>query len=350
MNYDFCKHYLIKTQKEKLENKGLSGLINIGNKCFLNSIIQCLSNTLKLTDYILSDEYKQDLNDNKYKPFFLAYCTLIKNIWKNNQILKPHSFIEKLAEFHPKYFSIQQQDSHECLLYLFELLHKSLSYEIDVDIKGIVYTKDDLLMKNSLEMWKKNFENNYSPIIKFFYGIISNNIKCKHCDFSEYIFEPFNVLSIDCVSSQIEKCLETNFKHNEFIESWKCTKCKLKGCYKSTFLWNLPNHLIIHLKRFKNKNEKNDLFVKFPLENFNLTNFIDSNKNDQNNFIYDCYSICYHNGDLNGGHYYSSCKNLNNNWYIFNDSHVTLCNNYSIENQIINHNSYIIFYQRKFIK
>lgn len=50
-------------------NPGLAGLNNLGNTCFMNSALQCLSNTVQLTNYFLSNEYLGDVNATV--PYFL---------------------------------------------------------------------------------------------------------------------------------------------------------------------------------------------------------------------------------------------------------------------------------------
>ena len=357
--YDFHKNYELQIKKSTYMKKGLCGLINLGNKCFLNSIIQCLSNSLKLTDYILSAQFKDDFDSKTHKNehyLLNSYVLLINHIWDTNQIIKPKSIIENLGKFHRKYFTLQQQDSHECLLYILDLLHRSLSYEIEVDIKGEVITRNDALMKKSLETWKHFYEKEYSFIIETFYGNLINNIKCTHCDFSEEIFEPYNNLSLSLPnsSSSLKECLNDYFQNDHVIDTWTCEKCKENGCNKSSILWTMPNYVIINLKRFKQDSSgtlnKNTNMIHFPLKDLNLTEYISKEKGDPNNYIYDLYAINYHGGDLGGGHYWSSCKNLDGNWYNFNDGNVSRYNPSGLESQLITKDAYILFYHRKFIK
>ena len=119
----------------------------------------------------------------------LSYLNLLINIWDTNQVLKPKSFVENLSKFINKYFTLEQQDSHECLMYILDLLHSGLCYEIEVDIKGDIQNENDSLMKQSLEQWKGFYEKKYSFIVETFNGMFYNKINCNNCTFSENVFE-----------------------------------------------------------------------------------------------------------------------------------------------------------------
>jgi ubiquitin C-terminal hydrolase len=329
----------------------------LGNKCFMNSILQCLFHTLSLSDYIISSEYQKDLsNENKKKNehyVLLSYITLINNIWDSNQVIKPKSFVENLSKFHSKYFSMTQQDSHECLLYILEILHNALSYSIEIEIKGQENSNADILMKNSLKSWQNFYEDSYSFIIETFNGSNITNITCIGCKNIETIFEPYNTISVDIGSSNLITCLDDYFR-DEKVNSFNCSNCKVETneCNKETKLWTVPNYLIIHLKRFKqtlNGIEKNNNLVEFPLKDLDITQFISGNKDDKNNYIYDLYAINQHSGSIEGGHYWASCKNLDNEWYNFNDNSISKYNKVNT-NQLINNDAYILFYHRKFVK
>ena len=219
--YDFHKNHSLQLKKNVYFGKGLCGILNIGNTCFINSILQCLSNTLKLTDYFLSTNYRNDYTNKDHKNEFYilnSYITLINNIWDENQLIKPKSFVENLSKFHKKYFTLEQQDSHECLLYILELLHSALSYEIEIEIKGEIKTQSDKLMKKSLEKWKNFYEKEYSFIIETFNGLLINNIKCTNqkCNYSDEIFEPYNTLSISLpeTTGSLYDCLDLFFSQS----------------------------------------------------------------------------------------------------------------------------------------
>lgn len=352
--YDFHQNHELTQKQEVYIKRGLSGLVNLGNTCFFNSIIQCLSNTLKLTDYFLSNKHTEEdpeqLNRRKPEFFFLkSYVNLLNHMWDNNQPIKPKSLFENLSKFIKKYSNLEQQDSHECLLYLLDYLHKSLSYEIDVDIQGEVKTSSDALMKKSLESWKTFYETQYSYIIETFNGLVINQISCKNCPYKDNVFEPYNCLSIDITSesTNLQTCLSKYFSQHT-IDQWKCSDCNnMTSCQIIQQLWSVPNYLIINLKRFDNTGKKIHTHINFPIDELNITSHISSQKQDPNNYIYTLYAVNYHSGNAQGGHYWSSCKNLDNNWYLFNDGNVSRIHK---TDELITKDAYILFYYRKFIK
>jgi ubiquitin C-terminal hydrolase len=371
-DYDFHKNYNLSISKDNYVKKGLTGLMNLGAKCFASSIIQCLSNTLSLTDYLLSNKYKDDVNISpssiKKRPeasVLINYYNLLFAMWSENHIIKPKSFMESVAYFHKKYFSMTQQDSHEFLLYLLDLLHNSIKYEIEVDIKGKVITQKDQLMKESLETWKRFYENDYSFIIDTFNGTTISNIVCNGCNNKNALFEPYNSFSLPVPNNNctLYECLDSYFDNNEIINNWKCEKCTGLGCTKDTKIWTIPNYVIIHLKRFKELSHtnqgmmlrshrlKNTNLVDFPLKDLDLTKYISTDKHDSNNYLYDLYAINQHSGDLNSGHYWASCKNLDNNWYEFNDANVSkyASNDDHIKQKLVTNEAYILFYRRKMV-
>jgi ubiquitin carboxyl-terminal hydrolase 8 len=356
--YNFYVNHEIHCEKSKYVRRGLCGLVNAGNKCFLNSIVQCLSHTLKLTDFFLSQKYKEEDPEhmNKRKTIYVvvqSYITLLHNLWDTNQVIVPRSFVENMSKLVKKYYTLEQQDSHECLMYILDALHKGLSYEIDVNIRGEVKNESDKLMKMSLETWKSFYEKEYSYILETFNGMIYNRIECLQCGDLNVVdqFEPYNSLSIDIDINKVNSLndlLKKHFHESDTIKEWHCDKCKQDtGCKKSSKLWAVPNYLIIHLKRFDNTGKKINSDVKFPLTDLDLTEFISKEKGDPNNYIYTLYAVNYHSGTLDDGHYWSSCKNLDDNWYKFNDANVVKVNQI---NDIQSKDAYILFYYRKFLK
>ena len=354
-DYDLHYHHDLVSPKSTYVGKGLSGLVNLGNKCFMSSILQCLSNTLKLTDYFVSLKYREDdpecLNKRKKEYYLvLSYLNLIISVWESNQLLKPKSFVENMSKFVRKYFTLEQQDSHECLMYILDILHRGLSYEIDVDIKGNIQNEADRLMEKSLQQWKTFYEKNYSFITEIFNGLFYNKISCinKDCDFVEDVFEPFNCISLDiCNFNNLNDCLKEYFHTVETIDTWSCEKCKMKGCSKNVKCWTLPDYLIIHLKRFRNNGSKINTHIDFPVDDLNLTSYISSDKNDPNNYIYSLYAVNYHLGNAKAGHYISACKNLDKNWYLYNDGHVS---KFQQNDNVLTKDAYVLFYHRKYIK
>ena len=114
--------------KEKLEEEKkpiLIGLNNIGATCYMNSTLQCLSNTKPLTNYFLKS-YKED----KRKIMANEYYKLIQYLWErknNNKAYSPTSFKEVLSKENPLFAGIAANDSKDLVNFLLERFHQELN-------------------------------------------------------------------------------------------------------------------------------------------------------------------------------------------------------------------------------
>ncbi|KAL6521225.1 hypothetical protein OROGR_017794 [Orobanche gracilis] len=128
-------------------------------------------------------------------------------------------------------------------------------------------------------------------------------------------------------------------------DMWYCPNCKAhRQASKKLDLWRLPEILVIHLKRFsytrffKNKLEA---FVDFPIDEFDLSNFI-TRKTNNVCHRYMLYAVSNHYGGLGGGHYTAFAKLRLDRWYEFDDSNVFPVK----EEQLKTQAAYVLFYKR----
>jgi len=200
---DMLRHFGINVNKKftKESKKGVTGLQNLGNTCFMNSALQCLSNTSELTQYFLSNEFLKDLNKNNPLGtggyLISAYSELIKELWMGTEsYVSPWDLKKVIGKFAPQFSGYSQQDSQELLSYMLDGLHEDLNRIVkkpfveDIEFKN---QKDEELSNGS---WANYLKRNQSIIIDLFVGQYKSRLDCPDCKKISITFDPFISISL----------------------------------------------------------------------------------------------------------------------------------------------------------
>lgn len=190
------------TKKPLVAQPGLCGLGNLGNTCFMNSALQCLSNTPQLNVYFSSGEYKKDIN--KRNPIGMkgqladAFGDLMKRMWSGEyKTLSPRSFKRTLGRWAPQFSGFSQNDSQELLSFLLDGLHEDtnkISKKPYVEtVEGDGTRPDDEIAQ---EAWKAHLKRNKSLIVDLFQGQLKSTVTCSVCHHKSVKFDPFMFLSL----------------------------------------------------------------------------------------------------------------------------------------------------------
>ncbi|XP_033647195.1 ubiquitin carboxyl-terminal hydrolase 15-like [Asterias rubens] len=180
---------------------GLCGLSNLGNTCFMNSALQCMSNVPLLSEYFLSESYKKEMNFNNplgmHGEIAKSYADLIKQMWSGSySYTVPRNFKMQVGRFAPQFSGFQQQDSQELLAFLLDGLHEDLNRiqkKPYIEMKESNGRPDELVAK---EAWANHRRRNDSIIVDLFHGQFKSTLVCPECSKVSVTFDPFCFLSL----------------------------------------------------------------------------------------------------------------------------------------------------------
>jgi ubiquitin C-terminal hydrolase len=343
---------------EEYKEKGLSGLTNLGNTCFLNSTMQVLSHTYELNNFLEKKTYKKKLNNKYDSALLIEWDELRSLLWKENCIVSPFKFVktvQKLAKLKGQemFTGFAQNDLPEFLIFVIDCFHNALSREVNMTIEGNIKDEKDKIAVKCFERIKQMYEKDYSEIWNIFYGVhVSQLENAETGEKMSMIPEPYFLINLPIPENNKSPNLIDCFDHyveGEMLDGDNCVIDENTGkkveARKNIVFWSFPDVLVIDIKRFNSMNRKNQIMIDFPLENLNLSKYVIGYNKDS--YVYDLYGVCNHSGSVMGGHYTSFVKNANGKWYHYNDTSVS---EVALAQQIVTPKAYCFFYRKRQIK
>lgn len=350
---------------------GAVGMHNLGNSCFLNSIIHCLNHIAPLTQYFLEGNYLKEIN--RKNPLgsgghvATAYATLLKEVWSGNySALAPRLLKQTVASFAPQFRNSFQHDSQEFCQFLMDGLHEDCNR---VTNKPYVEELEGFGMKDedaASETWRKHLLRHDSIIVDRCQGMHRSHLTCPSCGRESIKFDVFSTVSLPVVLEdkegsknhvlRVEDCIEKFLEGEQLDEmnAWYCQGCKKHVCaLKMIALWSVPDVLILHLKRFQFENcsvsnnilrSKIDNTVKFPIDNLDLRKYVLGPIDEEAPPVYNLFGVSEHVGTTaTSGHYTATVRNCKDGrWYRYNDAHV----GETTGDAAVTGGAYLLFYQR----
>ncbi|KAH7467403.1 hypothetical protein PRIC2_011132 [Phytophthora ramorum] len=212
---DVCRSTLSAEEKEEeilhglqTERRGKMGLRNLGNTCFMNSALQCLSHVELLTRYFLSNRYKKDLNrDNPLGTggnLAEEYDGLLKELWFGTvPSTSPANLKRAISRFAPQFSGFQQHDAQELLAYIIDGLHEDLNrvkHKPYTEVKESDGSQDDATVAK--EAWGRHLLRNDSIFVDHVQGQFKSTVVCPLCNKVSITFDPFNCIQLELPQQQ----------------------------------------------------------------------------------------------------------------------------------------------------
>ncbi|KAI8929845.1 hypothetical protein BC831DRAFT_442317 [Entophlyctis helioformis] len=344
------------------------GLVNLGNTCFLNSVLQCMTYNPPLAQVLLTGAHGRSCPSKG----FCAMCSLeshvqmcFKRSGQSAKAISPRLFVDNLKRISKQMRVGRQEDAHEFIRFLVEGLQKG-------EAAG-------------------GKKPNATITGRVFNGSLRSQIKCLSCKGTSDTVDPLMDISLDIKHCQSLDQAFRRFTTPELLNKqnqYRCAKCNgLRDAHKQITILKPPTVLTVQLKRFGFHHSmgskisspvqfqpqlKLDAYMATPSKSAvcNMAHCMTCARWHARGFsspmltccianqcfpfcprglfwihssqtMYDLFAVLVHSGSsCHSGHYFSFVKAPDGNWYCMNDSQVRPVS----EKTVLSQSAYMLFY------
>ena len=326
-----------------------TGLKNLGDTSYLNSVFQLLGIVRNLVSYFVNPnnekKFKENLNE---APLTYVIHRLNLHLYPypekgTREIYKPDSQLQILGYCDERYRSKERRNPIELIELCLRLIHKENNKK-----KGLLANPNPLNKEQVILDGVKNFiHSNESIISNCFYWLKLTSKHCFSCNSYFYYLDHFQTIKLDIFGTSqrfifpltISKCLEYQSYKKDFSFCQRCCRNTAFEIYSK--IYSSPNWLIFLIER--ENNGQNLLNIPFSLEKYiNIQQFLENNQTPSKFELKGIVSI-----SVNDNYKYVCFGQspVDNNWYLYNDELVNDINENLILNSAQGYIPYILLYK-----
>lgn len=378
------------------------GLMNLGNTCYMATVLQCLFATSSLRRLMLNNGTRVEAalshcTKKNSMRLTLEFLDLMKamgggggggggSMRVSGGSVAPTRFKRALAVANPMFNGASQHDAHECLRMIVDGLHEALNRITGKPIyREMDNPESTPLPELAAQFAEYEEERGSSVITDMFRGQLLSQVTCGRCGGVSSTFDAFMDLSVPVPSGissrsapktsltprwsplrrrsssaepgrsgssggiSLIDCMKAFVAEEELDngadDAAYCRVCKKhRPATKKMAVYQWPMMLVVQLKRFTRRS-KVDTPVSFPIEGLDLSEFTGPGSEQPEAPIYDLYAVAHHIGSLWGGHYVASTRSTRkSSWYRYNDESVS---SISSHGDLGGRSAYVLFYKRR---
>ncbi|KAK2526409.1 hypothetical protein Q9233_008179 [Columba guinea] len=301
-----------------------AGLHNLGNTCFLNSVLQCLTYTPPLANHLLSGEHSRACGQKGFCVMCRMEVHVQQVLHSSASAIEPWAVVDFLTEIGENFQHGRQEDAHEFLRCTMDAMQRAcLRGNSDLDMSSQATT----------------------IVHQIFGGFLRSRVTCWSCQAVSDSYEAFLDVPLDIkAAASVTAALEDFVKpeHLDGENCFKCSKCdKMTAASKRFTVHRAPKVLTVCLKRFEAfTGDKISKVVEYP-QYLDLRPYMSQAAGEP--LLYSLYAVLVHGGgSCRAGHYFCYIKASDGLWYRMNDKSVDLCDS----DTVLRQQAYLLFYIR----